>query len=946
VSDVGLQCDWIAVRKCIFPEPSASLGFEILSSEKIWVGDVTFSNTTIVENTTIILAGNLTIQSGGNLTLRNVSLWMDCHAVGQYHIKVVNGGTLSIEGNSTVTAVNPSFAWFLMAKPNTNLRLLDSHFSYGGWEWGSYGNHTGIWINTNEAQVINCTMNYCYDGIYLYEANDSIIANNTITNVNSVGIYFQNAANSTVSHNTIINSSFFGICLGGTSPPPTLGARNSTVSDNIIINTVADAISINESPNCTVSRNYVEESGGYGIRFSESGNSTINSNFIIDAAAGYAGIGLSRSDNSTASNNIIANSSSYGISLNRNSHCNITRNTISGSGSYGIYIPAFASSGNCIFWGNALGSNILGPSNQNNAWDTNGTNSWDNGSYGNWWDNYTGVDETPPDGFGDSAHPVQGGAGAQDNFPLMEAPDYIPPIVDHPADITYEAGTTGHNITWHPRDDNPDSHVIYQEGTALNWSVWSGGDISQEIDGLVVGTYNFTLMVNDTVGHVTSDTVWVTVVDTTPPILNIASPTNRTYTFPTITVTLSGGANHYWYYIDGVDTTNQSWTSSEARTLENGMYTLHAYANDSFGNEASSQVTFTINYPGPTVIISSPTNTTYATATITVTLSGNAIHYWYSTEGVDATNQSWTDSQTRTLDDGVYTLYAYGNDSIGKETRISVVFTIALPGPTVLISSPRNTTTYAIGTITVTLSGNATHYWYYIHGVDTTNQSWTGSDSRTLGNGVYTLYAYGNDSVGRETRTWVVFTIEIDPTVIAEIYDEISGTENLFLVSDGIAVSVDVSSPVSISIKQVSSAPETPSSLDPLGIYLDITVSNSSAFMGMWINVSFAELGDQDPTSVRIYFYNETSQEWERPKQTGVDDENEVVWAWTDHLTIFGLCERIEPDEEDDLLLIIVLVVGGLTLILGVLAVVFYRRAQELQTRERRKRSEDWTRDW
>lgn len=943
VSDVRLQCDWIAVRECIFPEPSASLGFEIPSSGKIWIGDVTFSNTTVVDDTIIILAGNLTIQAGGDLTLQDVSLWMDCHAVGQYHIKVLNGGTLTIEGNSTVTAVNLSFAWFLMAKPGSNLRLLDSHFSYGGWEWGSYGNHSGLWINTNDAQVINCTIDHNYDGIYVYEASDSIVVNNTITNINSNAISLQEAVNGTVSHNTIINSSFFGISLGSVGGVPP-GSHDSIVSDNTIINTVAEAISINESPNCTVSRNYIEESGGQGIHVGNSINNTINSNFIIDA--GSDGIYLGQSDNSTVSDNIIANSSSHGLYLQVNSYCNITRNAISGSGSYAINIPAFATSGYCNFWGNALGANILGPSNQNNAWDTNGTNSWDNGSYGNWWDNYTGVDETPPDGFGDSPHPIQGGAGAQDNWPLMQAPDYIPPIVDHPADITYEAGTVGHKITWHPRDDHPDSYVIYQDGTTLNSSAWSGGDIIQETDGLAVDSYNITLMVNDTVGHVTSDTVWVTVIDTTPPILNIVSPSNTTYTVPTITITLSGNAVHYWYYIEGMDTTNQSWTSSEARTLENGVYTLHAYGNDSVGNEAYSQVLFTIDYPGPVVIISSPTNTTYPTAAITVTLSGTAIHYWYYIEGVDATNQTWTDSQTRTLEDGVYTLYGYGNDSIGRETRTWVVFTIAIPGPPVMISSPRNTTTYAIGAITVTLSGNATHYWYYIEGVDATNQSWTGSDPRVLGNGVYTLYAYGNDSVGRETRTWVAFTIEIDPTVIAEIYDEINGTDNLFLVSDGIAVSIDVSSPVSISIKQVSTAPETPSSLDPLGIYLDITVSDSSAFMGMWINVSFAELGNQDPANVRIYFYNETSQDWERPKLTGVDDENEVVWAWTDHLTTFGLCERIEPDEEDDLLVIIVLVVGGLTLIFGVLAVIFYGRTRKLQTQARRRRKEDWTREW
>jgi nitrous oxidase accessory protein NosD len=42
---------------------------------------------------------------------------------------------------------------------------------------------------------------------------------------------------------------------------------------------------------------------------------------------------------------------------------------------------------------------------------------WDNGSEGNYWDNYTGLDENE-DGIGDTPYIID--ENNQDNFPLME----------------------------------------------------------------------------------------------------------------------------------------------------------------------------------------------------------------------------------------------------------------------------------------------------------------------------------------------------------------------------------------------------------------------------------------------------------------------------------------------------------------------------------------------
>jgi len=88
--------------------------------------------------------------------------------------------------------------------------------------------------------------------------------------------------------------------------------------------------------------------------------------------------------------------------------------------------------------------------------------------------------------------------------------------------------------------------------------------------------------------------------DTSPPTISIDSPTAKTYTTDTITVTLSGDAEEFWYYIAGVDSVNQTWTGSVSRTLADGSYTLHAYGDDAAGNVAHKSVTFTIDTTEPT----------------------------------------------------------------------------------------------------------------------------------------------------------------------------------------------------------------------------------------------------------------------------------------------------------------------------------------------------------
>jgi hypothetical protein len=87
------------------------------------------------------------------------------------------------------------------------------------------------------------------------------------------------------------------------------------------------------------------------------------------------------------------------------------------------------------------------------------------------------------------------------------------PTTDHPDDITYLQGQLGNNITWHASDDNPSSYEILIDGILTRSGLWNitNEAITIVVDGLAVGDYNFTLVVQDIRGNSASDEVMVTV---------------------------------------------------------------------------------------------------------------------------------------------------------------------------------------------------------------------------------------------------------------------------------------------------------------------------------------------------------------------------------------------------------------------------------------------------
>ncbi|NIA11880.1 MAG: hypothetical protein GWP10_19680, partial [Nitrospiraceae bacterium] len=164
-------------------------------------------------------------------------------------------------------------------------------------------------------------------------------------------------------------------------------------------------IHLDNADYCSISGNDASDNY-YGILMEDSSDNILQSNTI---SSNDYGIHLYESSSNTLSINTISNNG-RGVVLESSNNNTLQSNTVSNN-DYGIRL--WGSSNNNILHHNNLIDNT-----NHNAYDT-GTNQWDSGTVGNYYSDYTGND-TNGDGIIDTPHPIPGGGGSVDNYPLMQ----------------------------------------------------------------------------------------------------------------------------------------------------------------------------------------------------------------------------------------------------------------------------------------------------------------------------------------------------------------------------------------------------------------------------------------------------------------------------------------------------------------------------------------------
>jgi parallel beta-helix repeat protein len=492
------------------------------------------------------------------------------------------------------------------------------------------------------------------------DGNDTRIENNSISGNGQYGISFSsidNAQNLTVQGNVIYNHTRAGIRL--------LAIDSATIVNNTITRGDRYGIESIDTTGCTIENNTVSNHTTVNIRASYSNGIEISGNVLSDAPSG---IYISNSRNANVSGNYFHRGglSLSGLQSDLITIMADTSNRVNGRPIYlfknqtGLQPGDFVNAGQVLLVGcsyatisgldisnvsnglylaysnfntitnNSLSYNDIGlvlsgcaqnlvhdnyfwgnVQYQCSAWGS--TNRFDNGVHGNYYGDYR---EKYPSASNDGETwntPYLVGTDINDTHPLVWPRGYTGPKITSPADISYPHASTGNNITWTITDTTTGttSYVIRRNGTEIDAGTWiSGASICMEVDGHPMGSFNYTIVVDDGTGANFTDTVLVVVVNAIPSISALdyltftagepGSSISWTVTDLSTNAT-SYTIQHLYAVID-----SGTWVSGTpiVLSIEQAGQGYHEYTiivHDGLGGEARHTIHVTLTPPAPAV---------------------------------------------------------------------------------------------------------------------------------------------------------------------------------------------------------------------------------------------------------------------------------------------------------------------------------------------------------
>jgi len=549
-------------------------------------------------------------------------------------------------------------------------------------------NDFGIHLSSSSDVTLsnnNCSSNNHY-GIRLNFSSDNTLNNNTCSN-NGCGIYLSSSSdNNTLINNTCSSNNYHGIT-------DYLSSDNNTLVSNTCSSNNYVGIDFHSSSDNTLANNNCSSNNYAGIRLTFFSDSTLSSNNCSDNGCGIelhvssdntlvnnncssnndAGIYLFQTCDDNTLSNSNCSDNDYGILLARQNDNNTLINNNFRSNDYGVYLVN--STRIAIYHNNFFGSII------DHAYDNRGSENFWNSDYpigGNYWDNYTGVDEFSgsnqnqpgSDGIGDTPFFID--ANSTDNYPFME-PVNMPPIASFTVSPSTGYVTTVFSVDSSSSSDAEDNLSVLE--VRWDWEsdgVWDTSWSTVKTDThqySVEGAHTISLEVKDTKGLSDNTKRQVTVVpDDVQPVAD-AGPDQIADEDTLVSFDGSGSSdnvdidNYTWIFTDG--TAKTSYGVSPTYVFETpGTYTVTLNVTDAAGNWDTDEVTINVNDVTIPSANAGPDQTVDEGSLVTFDGSN-------SSDNVDIVNYTWTFTYEG------YTIDLYGETPAFRFGRAGV-YTVTL----------------------------------------------------------------------------------------------------------------------------------------------------------------------------------------------------------------------------------------------------------------------------
>jgi hypothetical protein len=236
-------------------------------------GNWTVMNSKEYHDCILVVSGNLTVISGGSLTLNNVTLKMNSTFDGQYSIMVKPGGAFRAYNGTLISAKDTTHPYKFVVNATGVLEFINVTVSHCGMDGALPYSWEGLYIESDNVKIDRSNLSNNEYGIIVYGANITL-TNSTLNDNIYHGALFAYSMTSRIEHVNVSHNGFYGLAL--------MLSKAKSVKDVVAINNSYDGVAFYKS-NLTINKVRSNSNQRLGV-ISQSGNVTmIDSEFVNNA---------------------------------------------------------------------------------------------------------------------------------------------------------------------------------------------------------------------------------------------------------------------------------------------------------------------------------------------------------------------------------------------------------------------------------------------------------------------------------------------------------------------------------------------------------------------------------------------------------------------------------------------------------------------------------------